>query len=104
MSWKIKRVIRTDVEFGWPKQEGYDYQADFYLLDSHIHNIYEVEIETTTENGPICHIQNMTTEEFLLRKFLEDLYDQVVVDSIWDLIEDYGQQKYQEGASSADSD
>ena len=88
MSWKIKRVIRTDVEFGWPKQKG-----------------YEVEIETTFEDGTTdTHIEILPTEEVILRKFLEDQYTQAVVDGVWELIENYGQQKYSEGTYSVDVD
>ena len=88
MSWKIKRVIRTDVKFGWPQQEG-----------------YEVEIETTFKDGKThTHITNMRKDELILRKFLEDQYTQDVVDGMWKLIENYGQQKYSEGVDSVDVD
>ena len=84
MSWKIKRVIRTDITFGYPVRKG-----------------YEVELET--DNGAILK-QFMTTEEFFLRKFLEDQYTQAVVDSLWKLIEDYGMTKYSEGYNEANTD
>ena len=82
MSWKIKRVLNTNVDFGYPVRKG-----------------YEVELET--DNGAI-HKQFMATEQFILRKFLEDQYTQAVVDGVWKLIEDYGQMKYNEGFNADD--
>jgi hypothetical protein len=84
MSWKIKRVIRTNAEFGYPKKIG-----------------YEVQIEST---GGIAWTRFMTTEEAILRLFLEKEYPQDIVDKLWKLIEDYGQMKYSEGSYDATSD
>jgi hypothetical protein len=84
MSWKIKSVLRSDAEYGYPRRKG-----------------YEVEIET--DNGS-THKSIMSNEEFMLRKFLEDQYTQAVVDAIWRLIEDYGQMKYSEGSNDASND
>jgi len=84
MSWKIKSVLRSDAEFGYPMRKG-----------------YEIEIET--DNGTI-HKSIMSNEEFILRKFLQDEYSQAVVDGVWDLIERYGQMKYCEGSNDASND
>jgi len=88
MSWKIKRVLRTNAEYGWPTQKG-----------------YEVEIETTLDNGH-THIHNrfLSPEEFILRMFLEEQYTQTVVNALWKLIEDYGQARYIEGYNDNDTE
>jgi hypothetical protein len=81
MSHRIKRVLRTDAE-RWPNIKGFD-----------------VEIETTLSDGQkIIHETFIQHDEFMLRKLLEDQYDDKTVEELWKLIENYGQFKYNEGS------